>query len=197
MSAKVQRLRVRYERGAEVQYVSHLDMLRFWERALRRAHLAVAYSEGFTPHPQINLGVPLSVGMTGAGELLDVFLAEPVASEEFRSRLQAQLPPGMTIRDVVELPVTGPSLQAQVRAARYGLRLVAGADIAVVEQRLNDLLAAETFPWEHRREKDVKRYDLRPLILDARVEDRDGSAAIVATLRTEEGLTGRPDQLAA
>src|SRR6059058_4355063 len=101
MSARVQRLRVRYARGPEVRYVSHLDMMRFWERALRRAHVPVAYSEGFTPHPQINLGAPLSVGMTSRAELLDVFLARPMAADELRRALEAQMPAGMQIDDVL------------------------------------------------------------------------------------------------
>src|SRR5579883_1257909 len=117
MSAKVQRLRVQYARGRELQYVGHLDMLRFWERTLRRAHAPVAYSEGFTPHPQINLGAPLAVGQTGRAELIDVFLADAWPPERFRQALTPQLPPGLSITHVVSVPLEEPSLQSQLRAA--------------------------------------------------------------------------------
>ncbi|MHB8577378.1 MAG: TIGR03936 family radical SAM-associated protein, partial [Dehalococcoidia bacterium] len=200
MSAKVQRLRVRYQRGQEVRFVSHLDMMRFWERALRRARLPVAYSEGFTAHAQMALCAPLQVGMTSRAELLDVFLSEPLAAGDFQDRLQAQLPPGMQLLDVSELPVSGPSLQSQIRAAVYGLRLRPGTDMPAVAARVQALLAAESLPWEHKREKDVKRYDLRALVLDARLEADAGVPAgggtVVAKLRADEGNTGRADQLA-
>ena len=58
---KVQRLRVTFTRGEQVKYITHLDLMRFWERALRRAEIPVAYSEGFSPHPQLALAAPLAV----------------------------------------------------------------------------------------------------------------------------------------
>ncbi|HLZ72059.1 MAG TPA: TIGR03936 family radical SAM-associated protein [Dehalococcoidia bacterium] len=197
MSAKVQRLRLSYARGHELQYVSHLDMLRFWERTLRRAHAPVAYSEGFTPHPQINLGPPLAVGQTGRAELIDVFLAEAWTPERFRDALAPQLPPGLSLARVAEAPLEEPSLQSQLRAAEYELQLQPGADLGAIEQRIAAFLAAETFPWEHVREKETRRYDLRPLVLDLRLERRADGPVLTARLRAEEGATARPDQLAA
>lgn len=197
MSAKVQRLRVEYARGRELQYVAHLDMLRFWERTLRRARLPVAYSEGFTPHPQINLGAPLAVGQTGRAELLDVFLAEVWPPERFREALERQLPPGLTITCVVEVPLEEPSLQSQLRAAEYELQLASDADLDAIAQRITAFLAAETFPWEHVREKETRRYDLRPLVLALRLDRREDQPSVFARLRAEEGATARPDQVAA
>src|SRR5579884_25617 len=120
---KAQRLRITFTRGEPLRFISHLDLMRFWERALRRAGLVVAYSEGFSPHPQIHLGAPLPLGTTGGAELLDVFLAEPVAPEEFLRRMQPQLPPGVAIDDAREIPLTLPSLQSQLRAAEYRVTL--------------------------------------------------------------------------
>ncbi len=57
---KAQRLRVTFSRGDELRFITHLDVMRFWERALRRANLPVAYSEGFSPHAQISLAAPLA-----------------------------------------------------------------------------------------------------------------------------------------
>lgn len=196
MSAKVQRLRVEYARGRELQYVGHLDMLRFWERTLRRAHAPVAYSEGFTPHPQINLGAPLAVGQTGRAELIDIFLAEVWTPERFRAALTAQLPLGLTVTQVLAVPLDESSLQSQLRAAEYALQLQPGADLGAIAQRIGAFLAAETFPWEHVREKETRRYDLRPLVLELRL-DASAAPAVFARLRAEEGATARPDQVAA
>ena len=197
MSAKVQRLRVTYARGAPLQYVSHLDMMRFWERVLRRANAPVSYSEGFTPHAQIALAAPLSVGMTSRGELLDIFLAEVWPPERLRAALGTQLPPGVVIIDVREAELAEPSLQSQVRAAEYAIALRSDADRAAIAGRLAAFCGAATFPWEHQREKETKRYDLRPLVLDLRLEERPDGPVVVATLRAEETGTARPDQVVA
>jgi radical SAM-linked protein len=71
----MQRLRLKFGRGEDLKFLSHLDLMRLWERALRRAGLPLAYSEGFTPHPQIALAAPLLVGVTSDAELMDVSLS--------------------------------------------------------------------------------------------------------------------------
>ena len=64
----MQRLRIRFSRGEEIKYISHLDIMRMWERVLRRAELPLAYSEGFSHHPRISLAVPLAIGVTSDAE---------------------------------------------------------------------------------------------------------------------------------
>jgi radical SAM-linked protein len=180
-----------------VQYDSHLDMMRFWERVLRRSHVPVSYSEGFTPHAQIALGAPLSVGMTSRGELMDVFLAEAWPPDQFVEQVAPKLPPGVRLLSVVEVALGEPSLQSQLRAAQYAYHLRQDADLSSVESRISGFLASETFPWEHVREKETKRYDLRPLVLELRLERTPAGPIVVARLRAEEAGTARPDQMAA
>lgn len=194
---KAQRLRVTFARGEPLRFISHLDLMRFWERALRRAGLVVAYSEGFSPHPQIALGAPLPVGTTGAAELMDVFLAEPVEPAEFLRRILPQLPPGVTAAGAREVPLTLPSLQSQLRAADYRVTLPEGTGPAAAEEAVAALLTRDSVPWEHRREKEVKRYDLRPLVVWLRVDATTAPPVLVMRLRADPGATGRPDQVAA
>ena len=117
MRLKVQRIRVTFSRGEATKYITHLDMMRFWERALRRAELPVAYSEGFSPHAQIALAAPLPVGTTSAGELMDVFLAERIAPRTLISGITPQLPEGIAVVDADEVGLALPALQADVRFA--------------------------------------------------------------------------------
>jgi radical SAM-linked protein len=197
MSAKLQRLRVTYARGDPQRYVSHLDMMRFWERALRRAHVPVSYSEGFTPHAQMTLGAPLSVGMTSRGELMEVFLAEGWALERFREAVQEQLPAGVHILTVVEVPAAEPSIQSLLRSADYEYSLRADAPLNAIQERVLAFLGADSFPWEHKREKEIRRYDLRPLVIELRLDVVEPTPVLHARLRAEEGATARPDQVAA
>src|SRR3712207_3307448 len=112
---KAQRLRVTFARGDLLRYITHLDLMRAWERAIKRAGLPIAYSEGFTRHPQLALAAPLPVGATAEGELMDVFLEERTDPGEFQERLAVQTPPGLTIERVEEVALQLPSLQSLVR----------------------------------------------------------------------------------
>ena len=192
---KAQRLRVTFSRGDLLRYITHLDLMRSWERALKRAGLPLAYSEGFTRHPQIALAAPLPVGATAQGELMDVFLAEPLAPAEFRARLAAQTPPGLMIEAVDEVPLSWPSLQSLVREWTWRAQLPPESDPAAARQTATEFLARDTVPWEQRREKEVKRYDLRALVLSIEVEEGPDGPALLARFKAEAG--GRPEQLAA
>ena len=86
-----------FGRSDDMKYISHLDMMRFWERALRRAEIPVSYSEGFSPHAQISLAAPLAVGTTSEAELMDVFLDKPMAPKQLIQQVTQQLPAGITI----------------------------------------------------------------------------------------------------
>ena len=77
-----QRLRLRFSKGEQLKYISHLDLARAWERAFRRAGLPVAHSQGFNPRPRLQIAAALPVGVTGRAEYLDVWLTEALVPED-------------------------------------------------------------------------------------------------------------------
>ena len=193
---KVQRLRVTFTRLDDLQYVTHLDMMRLWERALRRAGIPVAYSEGFSPHPQIALAAPLAVGVTSECELMDVFLEETLTPRAFIERTAPQLPPALAIVDVREAGMALPSLQADVRAAEYLVDAPA-PDALDVDAAVRAFLAAETVPWQHMRDDEVRSYDLRTLVFELESMGGDGGdARLRMLLRNDNSGSGRPEQVA-
>jgi radical SAM-linked protein len=195
---KIQRLRVRFSRGDEVKYITHLDLMRLWERALRRAKVEVAYSEGFTPHAQLSLAAPLAVGVTSAGELIDVFLAARLTPLEFTRAVCLQLPAGIELLDVQEVGLRGPSLQSELRAAEYEASLPASVAEEDARGAVERFLAAESVPWEQLRDKEVRRYDIRALVQEMWLEQRNNGAAVVGMrLRADSGGAGRPEQVVA
>ena len=100
------RLRVRFKRGAEVKFISHLDLIRLWQRAFQRARIPIAYSEGFSPHPKISLAAPLPVRVTSDAELMDIYLTKWASPHFLTSALGQQLPPGL-LRQVGVLSLDG------------------------------------------------------------------------------------------
>jgi radical SAM-linked protein len=195
---KVQRLRVRFSRGEEVKYITHLDLMRLWERALRRAGIDVAYSEGFTPHAQLSLAAPLAVGVTSEGELLDVFLASRLTPLDFMRAIGKQMPAGIEALEVEEVGLRTPSLQSNLRAAEYEVSLPATLPEAGVWQAVERFLAAESVPWEQVRDGEMRRYDIRALVQHLWLDSpKNGSPVVGMRVRADSGGSGRPEQVIA
>lgn len=83
-----------------MKYISHLDLMRLFMRALRRADLPVKITEGFNPHPKLSIKRALKLGLESEHEEAAVVLKEKIRPEEFKERLQGQLPPGIEIKSV-------------------------------------------------------------------------------------------------
>jgi radical SAM-linked protein len=195
---KVQRLRVTFCRGEEVRYITHLDLMRFWERALRRAAIPLAYSQGYSPSPRISLAAPLPVGVTSSGELMDVLLSRRVTPYDFIKAVSQQLPAGIAIQEVREVGLGLSSLQSQVRWSEYQVDVSTDRSAEDVREALAKLLAAESLPWQHQRDKEVRRYDLRSLVHDLWLEGlSDGLCTLGMRLRTDSQASGRAEQVAA
>ena len=74
-------LRFRFSRGQELKYIAHLDMLRVFERAIKRAKIPVAYTQGFNPRQKLVFGLPMSIGLTSESEYADIELVEDMQPE--------------------------------------------------------------------------------------------------------------------
>ena len=194
----MQRLRIRFRRGEEVKYISHLDLMRLWQRAFNRAGISLAYSAGFHPHPRISLAVPLALGVTGDAELMDIVVDKWVSPHSLATALSEQLPPGIEIQQVFPLPLTMPSLQSQVRHAEYRVELETDKGQKEIESAITSLLALEHLPWQHQRDTGPRHYDLRALIDDLWLIDwHPGSCTIGMRLRCDNSGSGRPEQVSA
>jgi len=194
----MQRLRITFSRAEEVKYISHLDLMRLWERALRRAAIPMAYSQGFSPHPKISLAVPLAIGVTSESEVMDILLRRRVSPYFFIKVVSEQLPSGIGILGVEQVSLTAPSLQSQVREAEYRVEVEADGGVEKVEAALRSFLAKEHIPWQHQRDTGVRRYDLRPLVHRLWLIGGQGSQCTLGMrLRTDSRGTGRPEQVVA
>jgi radical SAM-linked protein len=194
----MQRLRIRFRRGQEIKFISHLDIIRLWQRAINRAGITVAYSEGFNPHPRLSLAVPLALGMTSQAELMDVFLARWISPHSFTELMNRQLPPGIEIMQTYQIAPTMPSLQSQVCFAEYEVELETEKEQKETESTISSLLALEHIPWQHQRDTGPRHYDLRLLIDDLwLIGWHSGCATIGMRLRCDSSGSGRPEQVAA
>ena len=194
----MQRLRIKFCRGEEVKFISHLDLMRLWHRAFLRAEIPLAYSEGFNPHPRISLAAPLAIGITSEAELMDIFTGKSVSPHWFTAALSQQLPLGIEILQVHSVPLDEPSLQSQVSFAEYMVEIETEGKQEEVEAKISELLALDHLSWHHQRDTGEKKYDLRALIDSLwLLEYRGGSCTIGMRLRCDSSGSGRPEQVAA
>jgi radical SAM-linked protein len=192
----MQRLRLKFSRGEELKFLSHLDLMRLWERALRRAELPLAYSEGFSPHPQIALAAPLSVGVTSQAELMDVSLSRWVPPQSFITQVSEQLPCGIDLLEAWPVGPKAPSLQSQVRFIEYKVEVEVEQGCEEVESALQSFLSAKELPWHHFRDTGARHYDLRALVDDLWLIDCHDSLYVLGMrLRCGEKGAGRPEQV--
>jgi radical SAM-linked protein len=187
------RYRIRFSKLGKIRFTSHRDVARMWERALRRATLPVAYTEGFSPHPKLSFGLALSTGHESLGEYLDIDLAEPVDVERIAARLAPCLPIGLDVQAAAEIEPGTPSLQQAVTSCTWRIEVV-GLGPAELDERVDACLRAGSLVVTRERKGHKVTDDLRPAILALDVVD--GRNEVIAELATQpRGL--RPTELVA
>lgn len=196
-----QRVRLTYEKGEAIKFISHHDEARMWERVFRRADLPILYKQGFNPQPHMQIAAPLGVGITGVRELLDITFSPPVPVEELTERIRAKLPPGVFVHDLVEVPLKTSSLQQIMIGADYTILIYAEPG-EIADSLIEERIAAfwdETEIWRERERKGQKyTYNLRPLIFELRYDGYDADAEehrIFLRVQQRPGATGRPDEV--
>ena len=191
-----QRVRVVFAKGEAVKYVSHLALMRAWERIVRRADLPIAYSQGFNPRPRLTFASALPVGSMGCAEVMDMELSRYVEVDEIRSRLAQQLPHGFAIETVIEVPSQAPKLQADVRYGVYRVTLDAVEDEAGFQDKLRHLMEEPSLlVWREHKGR-MREHDLRPLIHDLWYVGRaDGRCVMGMILVVSNAGAGRPDEV--
>ncbi|MBD2196087.1 MULTISPECIES: TIGR03960 family B12-binding radical SAM protein [Calothrix] len=118
-TTKVQRLRVWFGKQGDMALVSHLDLLRLFDRVVRRAGLPIAFTGGFHPSPRISVANALALGVTSNGEIVDFELTQLMAVETFREHLTQELPKDIPIYDVQQVDLKAPSASQAIVAAEY------------------------------------------------------------------------------
>ena len=162
----VQRLRVRYAKRGPLRFTSHRDFARAFERALRRAAVPMAYSAGFSPHPKISYAGAAPTGVASEAEYLEIGLARACEPAAVRADLDAALPPGLDVVEVVE--AEPPSLPDRLEASWWQISLP-GVDPGAAGAAVTALLAADSVPVERPTKDGTRIVDARAVVVTAGV----------------------------
>ncbi|MTV27283.1 DUF2344 domain-containing protein [Nitriliruptoraceae bacterium ZYF776] len=162
------RYRIRWTKLGRVRFVSARDLSSVWERALRRADLPIAYSEGFTPHAKVSFPDALSVGFSSTGEYAELTFVAPLVPDRDLARLSAALPEGMDVLTYLPVPDGAPKLARMLGATLWEQTWppVDATELTdLLRTRTEQLLAADHVEVVRRRPSGDKTIDVRPALL--------------------------------
>ena len=185
------KLRLRFEKTGRAVYISHLDLMRTMQRAFQRAGLSLKYSEGFNPHPQLSILLPLGVGCASVCELMDFRLREETGLEMLPERLTAALPEG--IRVLEAYPAARKARELKWLAID-GLLEYDGRDAEELCAPLRAFFARESLVIRKKTKRGEGEADIAPAIRGLTFEAVEGGVGVRAVLSAQEPTTS-PDHL--
>ncbi|ACM19600.1 radical SAM domain iron-sulfur cluster-binding oxidoreductase, DUF2344-containing [Geotalea daltonii FRC-32] len=155
-----ERIRLRFQKIGRMRFLSHLEMLNLFIRAVGRAHIPIRYSQGFHPHPKFSFATALSVGVESWAEYMDMEVAAGFGAERLLEALNQVLPEGVRVMESQVIPLKSESLSVIITGTRYRVKLPSGTVQGLTGQ-VDHFLSLDSFP--HRREKKGKlvEFDLR------------------------------------
>lgn len=156
------RIRVRFGKVGKIRFLGNLDLARCWERAIRRAELPVAYSEGFSPRPKLHYGLALPLGAESLAEYLDIDLRDEIDLVGLDKALGDALPEGVEVTAVAEVASNATALQAIVDRCTWQFDLA--HDATHVRAEVERAIAADELPLTIERKRKQITEDVRGAI---------------------------------
>ncbi|MCD8338199.1 MAG: TIGR03936 family radical SAM-associated protein [Lachnospiraceae bacterium] len=167
------KVRVRFSKKGSMKFIGHLDVMRYFQKLLRRAEIGVAFTEGFNPHMIMSFASPLGIGLTSDAEYMDIELLSPISSEEAIKRMNQAGTEELKVTGFVQIP-EGKADKAMtlVAAADYTVRFRAGHEPAVDwKNSLADYFGREAIPVMKKTKRSEKEVDIRPMIYEWLFQD--------------------------
>lgn len=194
----VQRLRIQFGKIGPTRFIGHLDVARTWERALNRAKVPMAYTQGFNRRPRMQFANALPLGLTSDCEYVDLWLTESAEVEQIKQKLIEKMAPGILIHSVEEVPLRQPSLPVLTREATFRAEIVhAPVTVAELKEWVEEFLSADEVTRTKKGRKNMgKEYNLRPLVYELGVVEGGIFPTLIMRLKAQdEGQMGRPDEI--
>ena len=185
------RMLIRFGKRDRLRFISHLDLQRFFQRALNRTGLPIAFSQGFNPHPIMSFGSALAMGWTSEYEIVDVKLAVPMGRRRVEEAMRSALPEDLPVLQAKLVDDRHPAPMSQVRMADYRVSVADEAAREALWAAVPGFLAEETVMALRKTKSEEKQVNIRPWALSLRVEGED----LMARLTLTEKDTLKPDLL--
>ena len=167
------KIRIKFSKQGVMRFIGHLDIMRYFQKAMRRAHIDIAFTEGFSPHMIMSFAAPLGVGLTSDGEYMDIEIRTPVSSEDAIHQLNEVMVEGMKVLSF---------RQIEEGKAGKAMSLVAAADYTVSfrpgyepegdwQSKLEEFIQKDSILVLKKTKKSEVETDIRPMIYQLSVKD--------------------------
>lgn len=168
------KIRIKFAKEGDLKFIGHLDVMRFYQKALRRAGIPICYSAGFSPHQIMSFASPLGLGVTSEGDYMDIEVSVSGSSAEMLDKLNAQMVEGARVISWRLLPDDADNAMASFAAADYTVTFRPGYGPENWEQfaeEFSAFCAQESIMVEKQTKKSTRMVDIRPLIYDLKISD--------------------------
>lgn len=177
------KLRLLFSKTGRAVYISHLDLMRTLTRAFLRAECRLKYSEGFNPHPQISIALPLSVGCESICEIMDFKLIEDKAPDEILAALSKQLPEGI---EAIEVYTSERKVKELKWLKISGVFEYDKRDCALMAQKLNEFFNRDSIVITKKTKRGMGESDIKPAIKEISFEQSGSDVCMRAVISAQE-----------
>ncbi|MCI7794860.1 MAG: TIGR03936 family radical SAM-associated protein [Lachnospiraceae bacterium] len=171
------KIRIKFSKQGNMKFIGHLDIMRYFQKVMRRADVDIRYSEGFSPHQIMSFAAPLGVGLTGSGEYLDIEVLSTDSSAEMVRRMNLAMVEGMEVLSYKKLPDDAGNAMSLVAACDYTVRMRDGyteamglTDVSFMSS-LVSFIETGDLQITKKTKKGEKEMDLRPYIYEQSLTD--------------------------
>lgn len=183
------KIRIKFRKYGALKFIGHLDMMRYFQKALKRAEIDMKYSEGFNPHMIMSFAAPLGVGITSDGEYFDIEVKSTRSTEESLRALNHTMVEGVEVISYVALPDTAKKSMSIVAAADYEIFFKDGYEPPKTSEEFEKIfhdfyIGQESILVVKKTKKSEKEMDLKPLIYDFRIQKKDGKPSFYLKVST-------------
>lgn len=192
------KIRIKFAKWGCMKFIGHLDMMRYFQKAVRRADIDICYTEGFSPHQIMSFAAPLGVGITSDGEYFDIEVNSTKSTKESIEAFNRQMADGVKVTGYVRLPDNAKTAMSLVAAADYTLSFKDGYDClhstsewtSIIEEHFSN---QDTFTVIKKTKKNERQLDLKPLVYKFNVNETDGKPEFFLQVSTGSNDNIKPE----
>lgn len=183
------KLRLKFSKNGPVKFIGHLDVMRYFQKAIRRADIDIKYSEGFSPHQVISFAQPLSVGATSDGEYMDITVNSMKSVADVMDSLNSVMNEGIKITAIEELSEKSEKAMTAAYAAKYRIcfRKNSKPDFDWISE-FEKYLSLENLPAKKKTKSGEKDIDMKPMIFDYSFDRGNESVTLLLSMSSMETL---------
>ena len=192
------KIRIKFRKYGVMKFIGHLDIMRYFQKAIRRAEIDICYSGGFSPHMIMSFAAPLGVGITSDGEYFDIEVNSTKSTAESLKALNDTMVEGVEVSGYVLLPDNAKTAMSIVAAADYELSFKDGyevpADKAAFEEAIETFFTnAKEVLITKQTKKSERTMDLKPLVYDFSMREKEGKPVFYLNLSTGSTDNVKPE----